>query len=136
MKLTKEEKEIILAKRREEEKRRKEEENNKPQKVGFLKHDLFFINSRYPEVRFNIQSFVDKARGWWLEKRAIEDIAKEMEKEMFDLKAPAGTKFVCYVDDGEEVWYDDNNIGLEEMDADWAAQHLEKIEDIRRKKIT
>jgi hypothetical protein len=128
MKLTKEEEEIILAKRQEE------EENDKPKKVGFLKHDLFFLNSRYPEVRFTIERFIEEAKGYWLEKRTIEDILKNIEKEIYELKAPAGTKFVCYIDDGEEVWFDDNNIGLEEMDADWAAQHLEKIEDISRKK--
>lgn len=138
MKLTEEEREIILAKRR-------EEENNKPKKVGFLKHDLFFIKSYHTErlFRFTITRFIQESKGWWFEKRTIQDVIKEIEKEMFELKAPAGTKFVCYIDidNDEEIWFDDNGIGLEEMDSDWAAQHLENIQpyksnSLKKKKIS
>ena len=45
MKLSKEEKELILQKRQEEEK-------NRPQKEGFLKHDLVYFDSRYVESKY------------------------------------------------------------------------------------
>lgn len=44
MKLTPKETQLILSKR-------KEADENTPKKVGFLKVDLFYIESRYPEIR-------------------------------------------------------------------------------------
>ena len=39
--------------------------------------------------------------------------------------------FVCYLCDGEEAWYqDEEEFTLEDMNAAWAKEHLENIEDV------
>ena len=51
----------------------------------------------------------------------------------FELACPAGTKFVCFIDEDGEAWYDDINYGIENMDADWAAKYLRDIQPIKKK---
>ena len=124
MKLTPEETELILSKR-------KEADENTPKKVGFLKADLFYIESRYPEIRHNIQDIV-KNCGWWCTKEVMLDIIERIKFELLSgLAAKAGTQFDCYIVDGEELWYDSEGIGIEEMDAAWAARNLKDIKELK-----
>lgn len=123
MKLTKAEKELIL-------KKREEEENQKVKKTGVLKHDLFYLESRYPEVRFPLDDLVSEY-GWWFTKDQLLVVVEQIKDELFGaLKAPRGTNFDCYIEDGEEIWYDSHGIGIEGYNSDWAKKNLINITEI------
>ena len=124
MKLTPEETQLILSKR-------KEADENTPKKVGFLKVDLFYIESRYPEIRHDIQDIV-KSYGWWCTKETMLDIVERIKLELLNgLSAKAGTQFDCYIVDGEELWYDSEGIGIEEMDSECAKRNLRDIKELK-----
>lgn len=126
MKLTQEEKELIIAKR-------KAEDETKPKKTGILRQSLFILSSPSPEITFNVQHIIDKEKGWWISRDSILGIVEQIKDElMSEVVAPAGTKFVCYIVNGEELWYDDHNIDIEEMDSDWAQKHLTDIKPITK----
>jgi hypothetical protein len=119
MKLTSEEKQLILEKRA-------QEEASKPKKHGVLKHDLYGLSIRSPELRINISDIVEDQMGYFVTAQSIkaifEKVKEEIEADTPD--APKGTKFDCYIDDGEELWYDAEGIGIEEVDSEWAKKHL------------
>lgn len=123
MKLSKEEKELILQKRQEEEK-------NRPQKEGFLKHDLVYFDSRY--VEFDIGDIIDKEEGYYLTTDSVAKIIQRCRNllSVNTIGVKKGTRFDCFIDDGVEKWYDDAGIGIEEYSKEWAALHLEKIKEI------
>lgn len=114
MKLSEEEKKVILE-------MRKKKEDDKPKKIGFLKEDLFTIS---PNEDAHIFS------NWILSR---EEKQKEIDEFInnFQLACPAGTKFVCFIDDGNESWFDDINYGIENMDNDWANKYLKDIKFIK-----
>ena len=120
MKLTKKEKELIL-------KKRAEEEALKPKKVGYLKEDLYSYEN---DEGCNLKFYADCESGFWLcnkeqKNKWIEEFSKH-----FEIALKKGSKFVCYIDDDEDRWYDDHNYGVESMDAEWAQKFLENIENI------
>ena len=120
MKLTKKEQQLILDKR-------KEEDENTVKKTGVLKNDLFYIESRYPEIRHDISDFI-KTHGWWLKRDAVLSIVEQVKNDLLNsLQAKAGTPFDCYIINGEELWYDSSGIGIEEMSAEWAEKNLSDI---------
>lgn len=120
MELTKEEKQLILDKR-------KKDDENTVKKTGVLKNDLFYIESRYPEIRHNI-SDITNTHGWWLKRDTILNIVERIKDELLgSLQAKAGTPFDCYIIDDEELWYDSENIGIEDMSAEWAEKNLTDI---------
>jgi len=113
MKLTEEEKKIILNKR-------KEEESNLPKKRGILKHNLYYNSHNIFGI--NNYLFTEKQKN-----DLINDFASN-----FTL-VPKGTEFICYLDEGDESWYDCADGCIEAADSDFAKQNLEKIEIIRKK---
>lgn len=103
----------------------KKELEDRVVKIGYLKEDLYDFHSNG-----NGNGIVFR-RNWaklcWLNtKKEKENIIKDF-KSRFELVLPAGTKFVCFLYEGREEWYDDVNYGLEGMDAAWAEKYLEKI---------
>lgn len=116
MKLTKEEKQLILDKR-------EKEGYYKPQKVGFLKEDLWYLRQSSPEwssfVRLSICSVSEK-----------EAILQELNK-CFEFLLPVGTKFYCYVDKNVEHWQGPGSDDVfESMTSAWAKRYLINIENI------
>lgn len=111
MKLTKEEEKLIL-------KKRKEVDRNLPKKIGFLKHDLYsFDEPSYDNY-------------WILDKKEKDLIVKDFLTH-FELVVPAGSKFVCFInEDDKEQWFDDICYGIEGMPADWAKKNLKGIKRI------
>lgn len=111
--------------------KRKKEDENTVKKTGVLKHDLFYIDSRYPEIRHDISDII-KTHGWWLKQDTVLSIVEQIKNELLNnLQVKAGTLFDCYIDKGEELWYDSSGIGLEEMSAEWAKNNLKDISDIK-----
>jgi 5-methylcytosine-specific restriction endonuclease McrBC regulatory subunit McrC len=116
MKLTAEEKQLILEKRA-------EEESKKPKKHGVLKHDLYGLSIYSPELRIDIRDIIEGQMGYFVNRQSVDAIIEKVKGEI-ELSAPKGTKFDCYIDDGEELWYDAESIGIEEVDSEWAKLHL------------
>jgi len=109
LKLTPEEEWLILQ-------RRKSEEAKKPKKIGFLKEDMYEFNP--PPGKFGVWNFFTFSE--------TNSLIKEF-KECFKKTLPAGSKFICYIENGKESWYDDENLGFVELSSDWARKHLENI---------
>lgn len=118
MKLTKEEEELIMA-------RRKEDEEKRAKKEGFLKKDLYSydISGRSCNLGFELESDTD---FWLCDKETKEEWIK-LFTEHFELVLKKGTRFVCYIEGGKELWYDDVNYGVENMDEKWAKEYLINI---------
>ena len=115
--LTQEEKELILEKRREEERIRWE---NTPQRYGYLKKDMytgFDFGYRGSYLNLPVPSIVSREK---LQKLLIEKLDTL-------ILVPKGTKFAQYEIDGEKLWFDNENIGVESKHQDWANKHLENI---------
>lgn len=51
-----------------------------------------------------------------------------------ELSVPAGSKFDCYIENGEESWYDTESGLFAGMDAEWAKQYLRDIQPCVKKK--
>jgi len=111
MKLSKEEQEMVL-------KLRAEKEAEKPVKSGVLKHNLYRVN----EQRFTID-------GWLFSEEEKAKIINRFD-DRFTL-IPKGTEMVCYIEDGEESWYDDDS--LNGLSADWADENVTDIKKLRKK---
>lgn len=123
MKLTQEEKELIL-------KQRADNDDAKPKKVGYLKMNLYSydVDRRSCSLGFVRES----DNGMWLcEKETMNNWIKDF-KSHFECVLPKGTEFVCYIDGGEESWYDNINYGLEDMRSAWAEQYLTNIKWIKK----
>ena len=123
MKLTREEEKLILE-------QRALEEAQKPKKVGILKHDLYYFNERFPEVRFSVEDIVEE-NCWWFTKDTILSIVENIKDDLLSsLLIEKGTPFVCYIGGGEEEWYDDVGVGIEGYDSEWASKNLIDIKPI------
>lgn len=109
MKLTKEEKQLILAKR-------KSEQDDKPKKFAFARSNIYILRKRIE----NSYSIFD------------EDEKNSAIANAFELVIPVGTKFVCFIDDNEESWYDDIGYGIEAMNHEWARKYLKNIRRIKK----
>ena len=114
--LTPEEENLILEMRK---KKKLEEDRNKPKKMGFLKHNIYFYSQ--PHMPETYASMITQSEKDSL----IEDY-----ESCFSL-LESGTKCVCFIDDGVELWFDDVNFGIEERDSDWAKENLINIQDIK-----
>ncbi len=115
MELTKEEEALILKLRQ------TQEEEDRPVKVGFLNTDLYV--------------FTHLGNYYRPEKWCYSDLEKKAEvdrfESYFEIACPKGTKFVCFVDGGSELWYDDIHYGIENMSREWAEKYLENIQDYK-----
>jgi len=86
------------------------EKNEVPVKTGTLKHDLYQLEHPYTdEFSLNTLSRI-----------------RNIKKKMFRLVLEKGTEFICYMFEGEELWFEFNGT-VEEATAEWAHQHLENI---------
>ena len=112
--------------------RDKEEESQKPKKYGVLKHDLYFLDSRYAEVKFSLEDIVNED-GWWLTREQILNIVEQIKDELLsEICAPKGTKFDCYIDNEDELWYDSEGVGIEECDKRWASKNLIDVKEVKK----
>jgi hypothetical protein len=118
LKLTPEEELLILEKRRQKE---LEEERDRPKKMGFFKEDKYLYYTSRIESEGDYSELITKSKKDALVKKFLDNF----------VLIKAGTKFVCFIDDGIEFWFDDVGIGIEEEDADWAKENLTNIQDIK-----
>jgi hypothetical protein len=105
----------------------KKEQESTPIKEGFLKVDLYDFDAQYssdPPGRYQIPE--EQLDFWLFTKQQQKEIIKNF-TESFSKVLSKGARFLCFLDDGKEDWYDDVGYGVEAMDADWAAKYLEKI---------
>lgn len=119
MKLSKKEQELITKLRAQE---AKEKEANSPKLVGYAKEDLYSIDTE------TLEEIRDGQHGWY---PSASDV-KNLVDQIFNKEVEAGAEFVCYMEDGEEAWYD-SVYGIEHMDAEWARQYLRDIKPVGRK---
>lgn len=99
------------------------EEEEKVVKTGRLKNDLY----EFPDNMFNLDSYSSE---YWFSEADVNVLVDKF-RSLFEVIVKKGTKFVCYVYDGEESWYqDEESYVMEDMSAEWAKKHLENIEDV------
>jgi hypothetical protein len=101
------------------------EQEEKMVKVGYAKEDLYNFDGPGPGITYH--------RGWgdfWLQTGKKKNLLIEDFISSFALVIPKGTKFVCYIRNGKELWYDDINYGIENMDSKWAEKYLENITNV------
>jgi hypothetical protein len=110
--LSDEEKQLIEA-------HRKVKDENSPKKMAFLSKDLY----SYSSGRGCDLVFIKRNNFWLCDYKTKEQWIEDF-KNHFVLRLPIGTKFVCYMEDGEESWYDDVGYGIEGMSRDWADKYL------------
>ena len=115
MKLSEEEKQLILEKRR-------QKEAEKPIKVGYLKHDLY----RIPSEKFNLLRF-----DWMITKDQKEKLINILNEDIV-LELPKGSEFDCYLERGNECWYDQDSGSIAGADSEWAKEHLKDIKSLRK----
>lgn len=103
--------------------KKEKDDENKIIKVGYLKMDLYsFESDHYSKILF--------AEDWgdfWLKTNEEMLAIIESFKEKFKLVLPKGSKFVCYHYDDQDFWFDDENVGVEQVDNNWAEKYLENI---------
>lgn len=99
---------------------KEKEDSNKIVKVGYLKEDLYHF------IKTGLLDVLNRT-DWFLSKNKVEKIFLEI-KSHFEIILKAGSKFDCYLEEGEESWYDSSNAGVECMSAKWATKYLENIE--------
>lgn len=119
--LTKNEWDVILE-------MRKKEDLESPKKSGVLKHDLYY---RY-DIECLLESISrDICVNW--DMFCFNGIITDIKSELNSLEpyVKSGTTFSCYLDaDGDELWYDDINCGIEDMDSAWAEKYLTDIKEL------
>jgi len=101
-------------------------EEDKVVKTGILKHDLFC----YPiDFGYNDGVSYYYPANWPATKKEIRDIILNF-KNRCCVILPKGTKFLCFIVDGEESWYDEENRVVVDTTKEWAEEHLENISEI------
>lgn len=115
MEITEEEKNLILE-------NRLLEEEGKPKKTAYLKHNLYFFSSKSINSNGLCGSFITK--------KEIDNYILSIRKSFKLYIVPANTKFVCFMNNKKESWYDDYGYGIEKMSAEWAKIHLINIKNI------
>lgn len=100
---------------------KQKEKEEKIAKIGYLKFDLYdFRVSNNHNLRID---------HFWITECEKQKLIEEF-KNNFEILANKGTKFVCYIDSDGENWYDDEGIGIEDMNSVWAEKYLENIKDV------
>jgi hypothetical protein len=100
------------------------EEGEKPIKTGELKHDLYCFDSNAVKYHMNNMEY------WMVTKEEVDLFIATVEKLCCSLDLKKGAKFICFLEDGGESWYDDVNYGVEGVGADWAEKHLTNIKKV------
>jgi hypothetical protein len=98
----------------------KEQKGDEFVKEGFLKHDLYEYNEN-SNINLSIYDF-------WLFTK--EDMDELLAIPRFEKVLSKGTRFICFIDNDEENWYDNIEYGIESMSSEWAEEHLENIKDL------
>lgn len=96
---------------------------DKIRKKGYLKHDLYNFNTDH----YQGMVFRKPWGSFWLLTKEQQDKLIEEFKSRFSLVLKEGAEFVCYIVDGKEEWYDNENYGVEGVDETWAAEYLRGI---------
>jgi len=91
-------------------------------KTGELKHDLYCF-----DIRDGINRLLRDAD--WLITESEKNNFVDKISELIKIELPKGTPFVCFMENGEESWYDDINYGVEGVGSDWAKEHLTNIKN-------
>lgn len=109
----------------------KMEQESQPIKVATLKHDLYDFHAQYAGT--NRAYYIEDVEDWYF----TEEVKKQLVQDFldkFEIMAHKGVRFVCYCIDGEETWFDDENIGIENMSSEWAEKNLENFVLVQPKK--
>jgi alpha-L-arabinofuranosidase len=114
VKLSKEEQALVL-------KHRQEQEEDKPKLQGFAKHNIYMVNDDCYQMG-----------NWWFSQSARDEVIQDF-IEHFDLAAKKGSKFVCFIIDKRQSWYDDDGYGIDNMSDQWAQENLQDITEIKPK---
>lgn len=114
MKLSAEEKALV-------EKLRKEKEDRLPKMVGYAKEDLYQVNAYESE-------------NWFASASEREEMIADFSENYIEISAPAGSQFDCYIENGQEAWYDEADGLFAGMDAEWARKYLRDISPVKKSK--
>src|SRR5271157_2535122 len=98
MKLSAEEKALV-------DKLRKEKEDAKPKMVGYAKEDLYQLTPY-------------ECEDWFASASERKEIIEDFSNNYIEISAPAGTQFDCYIENGNEAWYDEADGLFAAMDAE------------------
>lgn len=104
----------------------KKEQESIPVKEGFLKFDLHSFHEQYSGFAPGKYQIFQKHNFWLFTDKEKAEIIKDF-TERFTKVLNKGDRFVCFLEDGRETWYDDEGYGVEAMDTDWANKYLENI---------
>jgi hypothetical protein len=115
MKLSKEEEQLII-------KHRDAVEAGKAKKEGFLKKDLYAYDYK--------EEWKENSDFWLYTVEDVREAINELKRSL-TVVLKKGTRFICYIDNGVEEWYDDENFGIEGEDATWSKKYLENIRKIK-----
>ncbi len=99
-----------------------EAENSGVVKTAKLANDLYQVS---------IQGLTPYIRGW-LFKKDVDNFLDECKKSV-ELVLKKDTPFICFIEGGEESWYDDVGYGIEMVDSKWAAKNLYDIKEVSPK---
>ena len=104
--------------------RRREEADSRPVKEGFLKTDLFHHGGV-----FRTLDCPGLSDPWFLTPGEVNTVVKAY-KRSFEKILSAGARFLCYIEDGKESWWDEIGEEIEGASAEWAVVHLENIREV------
>lgn len=104
---------------------------NKPIKTAVAKHDIYYrqnLEDIIATQRLSLNSLCH--RHWFVGKEVIGEFLANLQTSLSSISpvVPKGAPFVCYLEDGDELWFDDVNYGIESQDKKWAELHLENVE--------
>lgn len=110
---------------------REERKEDEVSKIGFLKHNLAYGW----QLSEKVDRLINSINNFWVSEEELEVMLSSLKKmfckdEEECLWAPKGTKFIYLKFDGEYSWFDDEGIGIEDQDDEWAKKHLENIQEI------
>jgi hypothetical protein len=98
-------------------KEKQKEEENTIHKTGLLKKDIYYFEGE------------QHLPPMYCSESEKNDLIEQFRKN-FKVVCPAGMLFNCYIIDGEELWYSENN-EICEYDEVWAKENLSDIKDVK-----
>ncbi len=93
-------------------------------KTGELKHDLYYFD-------FKDVSSLAQDMEFWATKEELDIFIKDVMSLAPSLNLKKGDSFSCYHYSYEDMWFDDDGVGMEEMPNEWAEKHLINIKDVK-----
>jgi hypothetical protein len=101
---------------------KEKDEVDRPVKTGTLKFDLYDFDD------FDLDWYYTfDPECMYFTKEEVDQCVKELPSK-FKIVLSKGTKFVCYLENDRDSWYDTSNYGVERMSNKWAEKHLENIQ--------